>query len=205
MARPIKFPADQILDTAAILVGESGPAGLSVAGVSGRLGAPSGSIYHRFKSRDALAAGLWLRSVERFQAAWLGALDLEDPSSAACEAAARVLSFARTNLSDARILLLYRSSDLLDGGWPQDLAERNEQQRARVAGAIAELGVRLGAVSSPDRRRVRFAVVDIPYAAARGPLAQGVPPPPELDAILDDAVRAVISRISDPTDQEAAP
>lgn len=170
---------------------------------SDRLGAPSGSIYHRFRSRDALVASLWLRAVERFQEGFVLALGNDDPITATRAAALFVLEWSRANIEDARILLLYRSSDFLVDGWPPEFGVRNRQQRARVAEAIGELCDRLGANSRPDRRRVTFAVVDLPYGAVRGGLAAGVPPTHDLDSIVDDAVVAVIGGIGGRSDTSA--
>lgn len=52
-------------------------------------GAPKGSVYHRFGTLDELLAPLWLRAARRSQAAFLAALDVEDPTEAAVSAASR--------------------------------------------------------------------------------------------------------------------
>lgn len=195
MPRPPKFSSDQILDAAATLLAEVGPAALSVAAVARALGAPSGSIYHRFGSRDVLVATLWLRSVERFHAAITPTLDEADPAAAVRRFALAVVEWSRTKPVDARMLLVHRSSDLLHDGWPPDLVERNRAQRARVAAMLRELERRLGATDVESRRRVAFAAVDVPYAAVRSSLVRGRTPPPELDAIVVDAVDGVIGRL----------
>ena len=192
MGRPPKFDADQILDAAAALVAEGGPSALSVSGVAERLAAPTGSIYHRFRSRDVLAASLWLRTVERFQHGFHAALHLEDPRAAVRAAATHVLAWSRENVAEAQLLLLYRSGDVIGHGWPPELEQRNKQLRDRVERAVADLCRRLEATTRADRRRVRFAMIDIPYGAVRTPLARGAAPERELDPIVDDAVLAAI-------------
>ena len=67
MGRPPKFDSQQILDATALLIAEGGPEQATVASIAKRLGAPSGSIYHRFESRDLLLARLWIRTVHRAQ------------------------------------------------------------------------------------------------------------------------------------------
>jgi AcrR family transcriptional regulator len=196
VARPAKYSSDDILDVAGALVRRSGPASLSVSAVAHSLGAPSGSIYHRFESRDVLAASLWLRTIERFQTGGLIALANEDPREAVRASAAFVLSWSRDHLDDAQLLLLYRSRDLLVGPWPAALRHRNRRQRQALDRVVRDLGERLGAVTKADRRRVLFALFDIPYGAVRGPLGRGRAPEPELDEIVDDAVCAAIDGIS---------
>lgn len=175
-----------------------GAASLTLSGVARELGAPSGSIYHRFESRDLLVATLWIRTVERFQASLGAALAVEDPLSCVRALATAILEWCRSNPTEARLLLFHRSTDLLAEGWPAAVADRNRRQRARVARMLDDLCDRLGARSDADRRRVAFAAIDVPYAAARAALLDGKVPPPAMDAIVDDAVVAVVSAIVEP-------
>jgi AcrR family transcriptional regulator len=193
MGRTAKYTADQVLDKARGLLVDRGPAGVSVQGIAAALRAPSGSVYYRFASRDLLMASLWLRSVERFQAGLFGLLDDSDAYRIARRSAAYVLTWSRAFVDDARLLMVYRSGDLLDSGWPAELVERNAEQLARIESYLVELGRRLGAASPAGMRRIRFAVLDIPYAAVREPLLRGEAPASELDALVDAAVTAVLA------------
>ena len=127
VSRPAKFSEEQILDVSRDLVVQSGPATLTMTAVARLLGAPSGSLYHRFPGRDTLAAALWIRGVRRFQSGYLARLSNPDPLEAALGAAGHVVSWSRANLSDARLLLQFRSSDLVHGPWPQTLRDENLQ------------------------------------------------------------------------------
>jgi AcrR family transcriptional regulator len=196
MGRPSKYSCDVILDAAASLVADGGPAALTTTAVACALGAPSGSIYHRFASRELLAGSLWIRALERFQMGCFAALAHDDPREGVRAAAQFVLVWCRENLDDARLLMLYRSSDFVEGDWPPSLQESNRRLRNDLDRAIRDVNTRLGATSKSDRRRVLFAVVDIPSGAVRGPLRRGVGPEKILDAIVDDAVVATIAGIS---------
>lgn len=164
-----------------------------MSAVASSLGAPSGSIYHRFGSRDILVATLWIRAVEHFQQAIAPALGLDDPHEAIGEVARRVVVWAREYSQQAGVLLVHRSSDLLGNGWPVELTDRNLAQRARTDQMIATLCRRMGATTAEDRRRVVFAAIDIPYAAVRAPLSRGESPPADLETVVGDAVRGVLS------------
>lgn len=198
MGRPAKFTSDAILDTALRLLAHDGVAALNISSIARDLGAPSGSIYHRFASRDVLVATLWLRAVERFQATLTDPLSLDDPRASVRAVAAAVLEWCRNNPMEAQLLLLHRSDNLLTDGWPEEVTSRNRRQRTRVARAIDELGHRLGARSDADRRRVAFAAIDLPYAAARASLVHRQVPPRHMDSIVDDAVIAVVNGITAP-------
>ena len=67
MAPPRKHDTDEILDAARAIVLAAGPRAASVATIARESGAPVGTLYHRFGSRDGLLAAAWLRALERFQ------------------------------------------------------------------------------------------------------------------------------------------
>jgi AcrR family transcriptional regulator len=74
MGRPAKFNDDLILDATAEAIAREGPARATVANIAAAVGAPSGSIYHRFESRDLMFARLWIRTVRRAQPGFIAAL-----------------------------------------------------------------------------------------------------------------------------------
>lgn len=148
MPRPARFTTEAILDSSLALVSEHGPSALTVTAAADRLGAPSGSIYHRFSGRAALAGARWLRSVRRFQVGFLSALDDPDPLRAACRAAVHVVRWSRENPSEARLLLLHRSEDFAHADWPQDLRDENAALNRQLERAIGELCTSLAAPDS---------------------------------------------------------
>jgi len=192
MSRPARFSEDQILDASRGLVVESGPAALTMTAVAGLLGAPSGSLYHRFSGRDTLAAALWIRAVRRFQSGYLGELSNPDPLTAALGAAGHVVSWSRDNLGDARLLLLLRGGDLVNGTWPQALRDENLRLQRRLSDAIARLQGAFGASDPESRHRVTFAVIDAPYAAVRPALLAGLPPPESADTLVAQTVEHIL-------------
>src|SRR5438874_5907366 len=82
MGRP-KFANEDFLDAALAIAAEHGPPAVTVGAISERLGAPVGSFYHRFASRDLLLGELWLRTVVDFQQGITAALDEGDGLGAA--------------------------------------------------------------------------------------------------------------------------
>jgi len=199
MGRPSKFSSNQILDTASRLLACDGPGSLSVASIAASLRAPSGSIYHRFGSRDILVAELWLRAVERFHKSLTPWLEITNGFDAIRAIAVGVVSWTRDNPLEAHLLLLHRSSDLLHDGWPPELSERNLAQRARSQALIESLCQRVGATTPGECRRVVFAAVDVPYAAVRSYLSSGIPPPDDLIDLVADAVNGVLTPLKQPT------
>src|ERR671918_929405 len=122
MARPAKFTSTDILDAAARLIAEGGPRLATVNTIASDLGAPTGSIYHRFASRELLLARLWIRTIRRAQGGFLEALAIPDLYEAARTAATHIPRWSREHLDDARVLLLYRRADLA-ARWPEELGE----------------------------------------------------------------------------------
>lgn len=186
------FSDDQFLDAALQLLAEDGPAGATVSRIAGAVGAPVGSAYHRFESRDLLLARLWVRTVADFQEGFLAALAEADVDAAARNAALHSLRWSRDHLPDAKLLMLHRPGEVI-ARWPDEVGARLSQLNARVDDAIRDHARRrFGTAHVAHQRRVRFAVVDVPYSACRRSLVAGVPPPAMMDDLVARCVRAVL-------------
>src|SRR5215204_4908654 len=113
MPRPQLHTPDTMLDAARDLLLEQGAGNATMEAIAGASGAPTGSIYHRFGSRDELIARLWLRAVYRSQASFLAALEKDDPREAALGAAMSIVDFCKAHPEDARLLTIFRREDLM--------------------------------------------------------------------------------------------
>jgi AcrR family transcriptional regulator len=192
MGRPAKFNKEQILDATARLVAEGGPALATVAGIAERLGAPTGSIYHRFSSRDLLLARLWIRTVRRAQEGGVAALSQHDVEKAAIDAALHVPRWSRSNLDDACVLLLYRREQLAEQ-WPAELGDELATLNDAIeAGVRSFVRRRFGSVTKANLEVTSFALLDVPYAAVRRYLIKGSPPPPSVDDLIARTVRCIL-------------
>ena len=105
MARPVRFTEDSILDGAARAVEKHGGK-VTIAQISTEVGAPTGSIYHRFPSRDHLLIRLWLRAIRRFHVGLLAAPDIAATSR-------HIPQFCRNHPIDAQVMTLFRHADLI--------------------------------------------------------------------------------------------
>ncbi|WCD85969.1 hypothetical protein KPP03845_102310 [Streptomyces xanthophaeus] len=66
------------------LAAGGGPDAVTMSAVAQAVGAPSGSVYHRFAGRPALLAEVWLRTVEAFQEGYLAQVEApSEPGAAA--------------------------------------------------------------------------------------------------------------------------
>jgi AcrR family transcriptional regulator len=192
VGRPAKFDSDQILDAAALLVAEAGPSQATMSGIAARLGAPSGSIYHRFESKDLLLARLWIRTVRRAQEGFVAALDIDDLDKAGLNAALHIPRWSRRHLADASVLLLYRREDLAEH-WPDELGAELSTLNSPLERAVREFTRRLlGQVTAAGLQTVTFALVDVPYAACRRYLLAGKPPPPIVDELVQRTCRCTL-------------
>jgi len=176
-----------------LIVAESGPRALTVDSLSSATGASVGSIYHRFPSRAALSAELWIRAVERFQVGLIAELEAPESIDAGVRAALHTLRWSRRNMAAARILLLYRDVDFIDQALPDQWAARAAALNTPLLEALRAYSRRLyGSASPHDLRRVGFAIIDIPYGAVHRHLAAGKMLPLELDAIVAEAVERLL-------------
>ena len=188
MARAAFDHAD-FLDAARDLAAALGPQAVTVAAISERLGAPTGSFYHRFKSRDVLLGELWLRTVLDFEQGIAAALTAGDGLAAALHTPAWV----RANLDAARLLLLHHRDDFVQGEWPEPLrvqvAEHTHRSQARLSAFVRHAFGRTGA---DELRRAQFAIAEVPVAAVRQHLYRREAPPPLVDDLIRATYRAVM-------------
>jgi AcrR family transcriptional regulator len=185
VARPARYSVDELLDAAAALLAGDGPAAVSMSAVARAVGAPSGSVYHRFPTRAALCGELWMRTEERFQGGFVDALASPGGTTERCVAAARfAVQWCREHPVEAQVLLA--GADALDrAAWPESIATRRERLHRTVNRLRAELD------ADPDR--LSAALVDVPYAVVRRHLVAGQRIPGAVDGIVEDCVRALIS------------
>ena len=159
---------------------------MTVRTVGEATGAPSGSVYHLFGSRDLLVARLWVRTVRRFQEGFLAALAGDDLDAAALGAALHVVRWARAHPAEATVLLLRRRSELADR-WPDELGDELAGLNHAAEAALADHATRRYGTLD-ELGRVTFALVDVPYAACRRPLLAGRPVPEAQEALVTDTV-----------------
>ncbi|MFC0676085.1 TetR/AcrR family transcriptional regulator [Brachybacterium hainanense] len=152
MARPARFTDDDILDGAARALARSGPA-VTIAQIARTIDGPSGSIYHRFASREELLARLWLRAVGRFHEGLLEAYALPGTDAAIAAASRHVVAFCRTHPLDAGAMLLFRQSALVTTG-PASVREEALHVNDAIDGGAEDLIVRRFGRSSPRRRQI---------------------------------------------------
>jgi AcrR family transcriptional regulator len=194
MSRPSKFSAAQILDAAATLVAADGPGAATIGAISARLKAPSGSIYHRFASRDVLLGRLWLSKAAFFQNCFAEALVHPDAARAGLEAALSLPRSARADFAGARIMLLHRRDDFLAGDWPVDMVEEAARLRQQVDAAMKGMARRLFARAGAEALRLAtFAILDVPFAAVHRHVAANELPPLYVDDLIAKAYQALIA------------
>ncbi len=193
MAPPRKHDTDRILDAARALVLRDGPRAASVAAIARESGAPAGTLYHRFGSRDKVLAAAWLRALERFQQHALAAAAVPDALEAAVAMARSQVTFAGTWPEDARLLLTVRRDDLLDADPDHGFRARLDAINTPMEAALSTLTKALS--GRTDRRSsdaVARAVVDLPNATVRRHLRDGRPLPSWLAADVAAASRRLL-------------
>ncbi|MFJ9943348.1 TetR/AcrR family transcriptional regulator [Streptomyces erythrochromogenes] len=193
MARPPRFDTEQILDAAVRLAASAGPAGVTMSAVALAIGAPSGSMYHRFTGRPALLAEVWLRTVEQFQEGYLAGLRGEaDPHAAARTAARHVVAWSRAQPEEAA-LLLYGAAEFGRADWSEEHTRRADSGNERVYAALGELAAALGAEGDRGRERVALALIDLPLSVVRRHLRAGEALPPYAEDLAGDCAAALLA------------
>ncbi len=125
MGRLRLYTSDQILDGARGLVLGEGVAAATIGNIARASGAPPGSIYYRFDSRERLLAELWIRAVERAQRHCIAAVEAAvEPTEAVVAGGLSIFDFVLSEPADAQLLVSMRRTDLIRSPLPPPLVER---------------------------------------------------------------------------------
>ena len=185
-----KFVEADFLDAALAVAVEQGPAAATVASISERLKAPTGSFYHRFASRDVLLGTLWLKTVLDFQQGISAALAAGDGLAAALHTP----NWARTHLDEARLLLVFDREDFVAGNWPEQLRKRVAEMTRRMKNAASRNAlVVFDRDGVEERRLAKFLIAEAPVAAVRDHLKRGEAPPQIVDRMIRTTYLAIVA------------
>jgi AcrR family transcriptional regulator len=199
MPRLPEYDADQIVRAAGRLIAASGPGAATIGAIARAVGAPTGSIYHRFRSRDVLLAEVWLRAATAFQAEFFRRLAGSPPLRAGLTAALYMAQRVREKPREARLLLMHRREDFVDRGWPVGLSRQARALGRQIDDALADFSYRLtGRADARTVRIVAFAVVEAPFAAVRRHVAANEPPPSAVDDLIRVTYEAALTLLESP-------
>jgi AcrR family transcriptional regulator len=190
MGRKAYFKHEEFIDSAIQIIAEDGLGALTIAALAKRINAPVGSVYHRFPSRDALLAELWLNIIEPFQDEFLKIL-LED----GLQAVISCLNWVRAHPYEARVMLLYRLDDLITGQWPKDIQKRASRLAKDLHEGIALFTKKqFGRITKENTDRVVFALHDAPIGIFRRYLRNNKIPPESVAELIRENYKAIIKK-----------
>lgn len=163
--------------------------GATIGQIAASAGAPVGSIYHRFGSREELLIRLWIRGIRRFQNDLLQLRESPDAGLALESAAIHVPRFCRENPAEANVLTLYRQPALISSA-PEGLRDTVVHLNDDVFEAMAQLASRFYGRATKHRLQiVRTACQQSPYGLVR-PYIGRRDSTTAVPTWLEDAVRA---------------
>jgi AcrR family transcriptional regulator len=194
MAKRTYHSDELILDAACRLLLDRGLKATTIAAVAQASGAPKGSIYYRFASRDEIFARLWLRAIQRFQETLLEVPEQPDALEQVVLAALAVYDFCDERRCDARLLMSFRYQDLVRGKESAALEDQLARLNRRLGSAQRGIAARLyGRATREACQRISTVVFDLPTGIARRFVVTNEPLPRRARADLERAVRAVLA------------
>jgi AcrR family transcriptional regulator len=181
MGRKPNFDDKVVYAALGRILAESGQA--TLADVREATGLSTGSLYHRFGSREGLMAEAWLTAVSAFQQRFLVALNGAG-FHAAIEAALETPRFCRSEADLSLVLVCCRQSEFLAGELPPNLRARAKDANKQVLSAIADFSRRM------DRPLLacQLALLGFPLGAVRLFL-----PKQQVPAEVDDYIRKAVA------------
>ncbi|WP_339863780.1 helix-turn-helix domain-containing protein [Paremcibacter congregatus] len=164
MVRTAEFEDDTFIQASLELISLGGPGATTMAAIAKCAGAPTGSIYHRFPSRNALLGTVWHQALVSLTMATTPAL-LQGDSQGAVTA---LLDWAESHPKEARLILLYEESDLIDGPLPEEIHKAiAARHRDLGTGLTALLAHKKKTLSAANLALANFAIFDGPIAAMK--------------------------------------
>jgi AcrR family transcriptional regulator len=174
MGRTATHTTDGFLDAAVSLFVQGGSRAVTMVSVARAVGAPSGSIYHRFSDRPALPYSVWVRAVRAFDEAYRLQLGKSPTPAHAVGSAVWVVDWCRAQAETASVLHAGQQA-FSPSQWATadvDALASYERGRERRLGALVR-GV--AAAADQPRDEVAFAMFDMPLAVVRRYLPGPVP------------------------------
>jgi len=198
MGRKAIFGREDMAHAALRLVADRGPQAVTVAALAQEVGAPVGSIYHRYRSREALLAELWMDVVEGFQGEFVARLGHAADVDGAAQAALFMVEWTRQHPLEARLLLLHRRQDFVAGAWPEELTGRAAALEPQIGSALRAFSLRAFGAADADRMaRLRYALLDAPFGAIKPYLQARKRLPSVVDELVATTARAVLGSMHD--------
>ena len=185
MVRTARFFENDFIDAAMALVAEGGPAAATMQAIARRVGAPTGSIYHRFESRAAVLGTAWNTAYASF----VGTLAPLLRDGRPCEAAMAILPWCGENEHRARFLLLNEPVALFEDSPPPEplrkmLQDLEDEFDSAFQACVAACGD--GTVGDEPLARAKFLIFDAPIAILRPHLSRGAPLPSFVGQMIAD-------------------
>lgn len=178
MVAATKYTEDQILDAAATLIADAGLESVSVAAIARMVGAPSGSIYHRFASRKHLLGALWVRTTSLYAASLADTLKTSDLADLAGSIVNHTFDWVEAHPREATLLMRLRTEDFDAKDWPAEVVEAI----TNVNAALVETIVVVAIDHQIDPIDMTLAAIDVPASIARRSILLG-------DRALDSRLR----------------
>ena len=186
MVRLAKYNEDSFIDSAIQIAAQCGIGAVSMASIASQAGAPVGSLYHRFDSRNAVLARAWLKVRADFRAQ-VSCHWTRGDTWLAVEA---LVQWCRNKPVYARFML--QSDDAPDfGDLPAQLRAELEADQAELDAAFTRCVQSLPARVDNPVHVLRFILIGAPVAIVKPFLSQDLPIPPSIDAILRSSHDAV--------------
>lgn len=183
MVRLAKFNENHFIDSAITVAAQCGVAAVSMSAIAVKAGAPIGSVYHRFDSRNAILARAWLRVKSDFREE-VASLWGEGDTWAGVHG---LLDWCRRKPVYARFLLQCEDNPDFNGGLDDALQAALEQEQAALDACFTRC-----ASAGLDHLVLKFMLIDAPVAVVKPYLTQDRAIPASVDAMLrasHDAVR----------------
>ncbi|MCH8618520.1 TetR/AcrR family transcriptional regulator [Undibacterium sp. TS12] len=190
MVRLAKYTENNFIDSAIDIAAQCGVASVSMSAIAVKVGAPIGSVYHRFDSRSAILARAWLKVKSDFRREVAQFWEQGNTWPAVLA----LLNWCRNKPAYARFLLQFEDFPDFGGALPAELKAQLEAEQAELDVCFERCAGIFECDTEITRHHLRFALIDAPIAIVKPYLSQNQEIPVNVETILrasHDAVCAL--------------
>ncbi|PWF46119.1 TetR/AcrR family transcriptional regulator [Massilia glaciei] len=186
MVRLAKYNEDGFIESAIRIAAQCGIGAVSMASIASNAGAPIGSLYHRFDSRNTVLARAWLKVRADFRAE----VSCHWARGDTWRAVETLVQWCRDKPVYARFML--QSDEAPDfGELSAPLREELEADQAELDAAFTRCVQTLPPGADDAGHVLRFVLIGAPVAMVKPFLNQDLPIPASINAVLRSSHDAV--------------
>lgn len=192
MGRTSQYTQEDFFQATLGVINKNDSARVTILAIAKELGAPTGSIYHRYSSLQHVLAETWLTVVESFQNDFVNHLNNNEGLKAALNTPRQSRLFP----DQARLLLCFSREELIHGLWPVEVRTRAQRLKKKLQISVAQfIKKQPGKNDEKKQALIEFSIIHMPVAATKPWIKSKNTIPAFVDDLIEESYRALMRKL----------